>query len=122
MDFTEGRKPMARPQKCRCICSKPKVTEFLPDCGGGDESVNLLYDEYEAIRLLDYEGMTQEQCARKMNVSRPTVTRIYDEARRKMADALVNGKALTIGGGDVIVCTEMRPECVNEKHCCHKKE
>ena len=51
--------------------------------------------------------MTQEQCAKRMQISRPTVTRIYDEARRKMADMLVGGKSLTIGGGDVFVC----PRC-----------
>ena len=112
---------MARPQKSRCICSKPKVREFIPQGYPKAEKVNITYDEFEVIRLLDYVQMTQEQCAKKMNVSRPTVTRIYDEARRKMADALVNGKQLTIGGGDVIVCAAMRPECVNEKHCCHKK-
>ncbi|MCD8220919.1 MAG: DUF134 domain-containing protein [Clostridiales bacterium] len=112
---------MARPQKFRCICSFPKNTEFHPqDCLWTD-SVNLTCDEYEVIRLLDYEHQTQEQCARKMDISRPTVTRIYEEARRKIADTLVNGKRLTIGGGDVIVCTKMRPECINEEHCCHRK-
>ncbi len=111
---------MARPQKCRCICSKPSVTEFLPVRGGVVETVRIGFDEYEAIRLLDYEHLTQEQCARKMDVSRPTVTRIYDEARQKMADALVNGKKIVIGGGDVIVCTAFKPECANVRHCCHR--
>ena len=105
---------MARPQKCRCICSKPSVTEFLPVRGGVVETVRIGFDEYEAIRLLDYEHLTQEQCARKMDVSRPTVTRIYDEARQKMADALVNGKKI------VIVCTAFKPECANVRHCCHR--
>lgn len=113
---------MARPQKCRCICSKPKVTEFLPVRGGAVETVWVGFDEYEAIRLLDYEHLTQQQCAEKMDISRPTVTRIYEEARRKMADALVNGKKIAIGGGDVIVCTQFKPECANVKHCCHRTE
>ncbi|MCU6747059.1 DUF134 domain-containing protein [Faecalicatena acetigenes] len=113
---------MARPQKCRCICSKPGVTEFLPVRGGVVETVRIGFDEYEAIRLLDHEHLTQEQCARKMDVSRPTVTRIYDEARQKMADALVNGKKIVIGGGDVIVCPSFKPECAHVKHCCHRTE
>ena len=52
----------------------------------------------------------------------PTVTRIYNGARRKLADALVNGRGITISGGDVIVCEEMRPECVNEQYCCHRQQ
>ena len=111
---------MARPQKQRCICSVPKITGFTPQGFAVSGSVNLTYDEYEVIRLLDHLRMTQEECAERMQISRPTVTRIYNEARRKMADMLVNGKELTIGGGDVTVCTEMKPECVNEEHCCHK--
>ena len=113
---------MARPQKQRCICSLPAVKGFIPQECEADGNVNLTYDEYEVIRLLDYMQMTQEQCAQRMQISRPTVTRIYEEARRKMADMLVNGRELTIGGGDVVVCTEMRPECANEEHCCHRKK
>lgn len=111
---------MSRPQKQRCICSIPRVTGFLPQGCEASGSVNLTYDEYEVIRLLDYRQMTQEQCARRMGISRPTVTRIYNDARRKVADMLSNGKALTIGGGDVVVCQSVRPECAGEEHCCHK--
>lgn len=112
---------MARPQKLRCICSKPKITGILPQGCPEKGILNLTYDEYEVIRLLDYVRLTQEQCAEKMEISRPTVTRIYNRARQKIADALVNGYRLTISGGDVIVCEKMRPECVGEKHCCHKR-
>lgn len=111
---------MARPQKLRCICSVPEIKEFVAK-GGTGETINLTYDEYEVIRLLDDRRMNQEECAARMNVSRSTVTRIYDEARRKIAAALVNGYSLTIGGGDVTVCTAMRPECAGEVNCCHKK-
>lgn len=111
---------MARPQKSRCICSVPEVKGFSPVGCGQSGSTNLTYDEYEVIRLLDYMQMTQEECAARMDVSRPTVTRIYNEARRKLADMLVNGRSLTIGGGDVIVCKEIKPECRDEVHCCHK--
>lgn len=113
---------MSRPQKLRCICSLPKVTEIAPRGCVQEDTVNLTYDEYEVIRLLDHMHMTQEQCAARMKISRPTVTRIYDEARSKMADMLVNGKKMTIGGGDVTVCTQMRPECADEIYCCHKNK
>ena len=111
---------MARPPKQRCICSLPQVTGFTPQGCAADGTVELTYDEYEVIRLLDHMQMTQEQCAQRMGISRPTVTRIYDEARRKMADMLVNVRELTISGGDVYVCPAMRPECEGEEHCCHK--
>lgn len=112
---------MPRPQKCRCICSKPRVQGFKPQGYQTEATVIIGYDEYEAIRLLDYVKLTQEQCAKKMNISRPTVTRIYEEARQKMADAMVNGKSIRIEGGDVMVCEAMKPECANEEHCCHRQ-
>ena len=101
----------------------PQVTEFLPlgavpEAGG---SVVLQVDELDAIRLLDYRGFTQEQCAARMNISRATVARIYEEGRRKVAQALVEGRPLVIQGGDVMVCTAPRPECAGEPHCCHRQ-
>ena len=116
---------MARPRKNRIISSLPSCEGFIPL--GYTETrccrrTTMTIDEYETLRLIDYMGLTQEECATRMAVSRPTVTRIYEEARRKMADMLVNGRELTIGGGDVVVCTEMRPECANEEHCCHRKK
>ena len=110
---------MARPPKQRCICSLPQVTVFTPQGCAADGTVELTYDEYEVIRLLDHMQMTQEQCAHRMGISRPTVTRIYDEARRKM---LVGGRELHIVGGDVYVCPAPRPECAGEEHCCHRNK
>ncbi len=101
----------------------PKVTEFLPGRGGSQdlEPIVLGVDAYEAIRLLDYRHYTQEQCAARMNISRTTVTRIYEEGRRKVAQALVEGRRLLIQGGDVMVCTSPRPECAGEPYCCHRQ-
>jgi predicted DNA-binding protein (UPF0251 family) len=66
------------------------------------ESVDLLFEEYEALRLADYENLTQEQAAKKMNISRPTFTRLYDKARKSIAKAFVEGKAIIIQGGTYI--------------------
>ena len=113
---------MARPTKCRCICSWPKTTCFLPaGSAGADEGVTLGLDEYEVVRLLDYVHLSQQQCAEKMNISRTTVTRMYESARSKIAKVLVCGQALTIAGGDVSVCEKMRPECRDEPLCCHRQ-
>lgn len=65
------------------------------------DEVTLLYDEYEAIRLVDYEGLHHEKAAEQMNVSRPTLTRIYEKARKTVALALVEGKMINIEGGNV---------------------
>lgn len=64
--------------------------------------VNLTLDEYEAIRLIDHEGLEQQTVAEQMGVSRPTVTRIYGSARKKLAQAIVLGMAIRIEGGPVV--------------------
>jgi predicted DNA-binding protein (UPF0251 family) len=61
-------------------------------------------DEYEAIRLIDLEGFTQEECATQMKVARTTVQGIYAQARAKIAQSLVKGKTLQIEGGDYRLC------------------
>ena len=66
------------------------------------ERVVLLFEEYEAIRLCDYENLTQEKSASRMNISRPTFTRLYDKARKTIAKALIEGKSLVIQGGTYI--------------------
>lgn len=92
---------MPRPRKCRKVCCLPLSNQFGPL----DESlrvgfVTMTVDEYESIRLIDWETLTQEQCAAHMNIARTTVQGIYDEARRKIAEALVFQKILQIEGGD----------------------
>ena len=77
----------------------PVYRSFSPDDITASESVHMTVDEFEALRLLDAEGLTQEGCAARMNIARTTVTAIYDSARKKVADALVNGKRLLITGG-----------------------
>ncbi|MCU4157301.1 DUF134 domain-containing protein [Carboxylicivirga sp. A043] len=93
---------MPRPKRKRLIEHPPPIDGFKPFGVPIQnlEPVILLYEEYEAMRLADYEGMNQEQAAEKMQVSRPTFTRIYDRARRNVAKAFVEGKALMIEGGD----------------------
>ena len=97
---------MPRPQKCRRVCQLPGWAGFAPvgEQPGPEEPVVLTVDEFEVIRLLDLEGLTQEACAEQMEIARTTVTGICDSARRKLADALVNGKRLVIAGGNYRLC------------------
>jgi len=101
---------MPRPVRCRKIEQMPIYRSFSPDDTEAAEIVRMTVDEYEALRLLDNEGLTQEGCAVRMNIARTTVTAIYDSARKKIADALVHGKRLLITGG----CCEYRPVELNQ--------
>lgn len=92
---------MARPTKLRKIDNLPTVQYFVPSSTriqGGPENV-LKLEELEAIRLKDLEGLEQDECAERMQVSRPTFQRILLIARSKVADSLVSGKSIAIEGG-----------------------
>ena len=95
---------MARPSRCRRVCSEPDYESFIPSGISPNENVVLSVDEYEVIRLIDLEKMTHEECSSVMNISRTTVTEIYEAAREKIADSIVNGKALHIHGGNYCIC------------------
>ena len=90
---------MSRPFKKRKICCEPLCMTFRPE-GTSDEMgcVVLLLDEYETIRLIAFEGLSQDQCARQMQVARSTVQNIYDGARKKIAMTIVLGLPLHIEG------------------------
>ena len=108
---------MARPTRCRKIEQLPTFRSFSPDDAVPTETVKLTVDEFEALRLLDHEGLSQEGCAARMQVARTTVTAIYESARRKLADALVSGKRLLIAGGCCEFTPMQRPENLIEKGC-----
>lgn len=107
---------MARPPKKRYVCCLPQTRRFAPDQPQSPETICLTVEEYETIRLIDLEACTQEQCAAQMHVARTTVQSIYNTARKKLADTLVNGKSLHITGGDYRLCERYTPKC--GKGCC----
>jgi predicted DNA-binding protein (UPF0251 family) len=101
---------MARHPKCRHVEFIPEIRAFKPAgipryC---IEEVILRVEEIEAIRLKDLLGLEQEECAQKMQISRPTFQRILVEGRAKIADVLINGKGLRIEGGNY---------CLGERYC-----
>ena len=107
---------MARPRRCRRVCAEPVYGSFCPAGSSASGEVMLTLDEYEAIRLIDLEKLTHAQCAAQMDISRTTVTEIYELARAKLADVIVNGKSLFIAGGDYRLCDG----AAFASGCCHK--
>jgi len=103
---------MPRPRKCRRVCRMPEINEFAPtDSVHDGQVVVMTIDEYETIRLIDREGFSQEECGESMGIARSTVQQIYNNARKKLADAIVSGMALRIEGGDYIVCDASKSNC-----------
>ena len=101
--------------KCRKrrICREPDYVIFQSENGLDDITI-LTVDEYEAIRLIDMENLSQEECAKKMCVARTTAQLIYNSARKKIAESIVLGKSIRIEGGNYILC-DGSPCCEN---CC----
>jgi len=94
---------MARPQKNRKIKEPPVFSRFKPAGVKGKalDRIVLLIDEYEAIRLADNLGMSHEEAADEMEISRPTFTRLVEQARKKVSDMFIKGKMIVIEGGKV---------------------
>lgn len=92
---------MPRKKRDRRLLAPPAIkglSVFGPK--NRSEQIFLYFEEYESIKLLDYENMTQEEAAVCMDVSRPTLTRIYESARNKVAQSMAEGKDLIIRGGN----------------------
>jgi len=92
---------MPRPLRIRRIFFQPRIRHFKPagvPLANLDETI-LTFEEVEVIRLIDYENTEQSKAAKRMKISQPTLSRILNSARKKLADAVVNGKAIKLQGG-----------------------
>lgn len=109
---------MPRPKRFRSLEAAPAARLFVPQgtTAKTSKALQLRLDEFEALRLADFEGLSQEQAARKMKVSRATFGRIVESARRTLAEALVQGCSLEIGGGAFRYTREGRLRCPRCKH------
>lgn len=98
---------MPRPVKRRMVCNLPDFDHYGPvnKENSLNETVIMSIEEFETIRLIDLDGLDQEQCAQSMGVARSTVQRIYNDARKKLADSIINGKTLKIKGGNYLLCS-----------------
>lgn len=117
---------MARPVKCRKVGYMPENLAFKPTCVNIEEveTVILNIDEFETVRLADYEELYFEDAAEKMGVSRQTFGNILKSAHKKIAEALINGKTLKIEGGDIellkdkeFYCKRCRKRVENSEKC-----
>ncbi len=108
---------MSRPVKVRRVCEEPKYTRFVPEGAGEKEPIVLTTEELEVIRLVDHVKMTHEECAAQMGISRTTATELYESARSKIANALIEGKVLCVDGGNYRVCEggECDHSCLRKK-------
>lgn len=109
---------MARPNKFRRICRMPGCMEFSSkNITSNNSMISLSVEEYETIRLIDYLGFTQEECAKQMQVGRATVQSIYLDARKKIARFIVEGANLEISGGNYEICESgcSQKDCRNLK-------
>ncbi len=103
---------MPRRPKRKLVCQLPQVTGLDPTgTSGSREPIYLTVDEYETIRLVDYEGLSQEECGERMHVARATIQKVYEAAREKLAVTLVEGRPLRIGGGAYELCDGTNPAC-----------
>jgi len=103
----KGGRSMPRPKKRRRVCKIPDIKSYGPisrDEVNDSEAVILTVEAFETIRLIDLEEMSQAECADLMGVARSTVQRIYNDARKKIAESIINGRVLKIEGGNYKVC------------------
>ena len=107
---------MARPSKTRRVCKDPGFFNIKSDRKGASREVlTMTVDEYESVRLIDYEGVSQEECAVRMDIARTTAQAIYNSARTKLAKCLIEGANLHVEGGNIQECdgTAGCPHCKN---------
>lgn len=107
---------MARVSKVRRVCAEPGSRRFFPE---GEEKgfVTMSMEEFESIRLCDWESLEQDDAAKRMNISRGTFQRILYNARKTTAEALVNGKGIIISGGNYEIAS-FGCDCQKACRCC----
>ncbi|MFP4177583.1 MAG: DUF134 domain-containing protein [Acholeplasmataceae bacterium] len=102
---------MPRKEKPRTVCSDRK--RYLFSRSKGQPAIEVTLDEFETLRLIDFEKLTQHECARMMGIARTTVQAIYERARYKLAEALLSERGVCVQGGTYRLCNH--PE--TEVHC-----
>lgn len=103
--------PRGRPKKYRMVRSDPKISQFSPrGRPGRPAEIDLTIDEFEAIRLADYMGLSQKEAAKSMSISQQTFSRILQKGRKNLAHGLVSGATLKIQGGQYVITSREIPQ------------
>ena len=96
--------PRGRPKKYRIVRQDPRISLFSPrGRPGRPDEINLDVDQYEAMRLVDFMGLSQKEAAESMHVSQQTFSRIVKRAHKIVAEAIVSGKIIKIQGGSYVI-------------------
>jgi len=111
---------MPRPRKHKNVCKMPNIQYFQGNAEDDLDPIILSIEEYEVIRLIDKEDLTQEECSVQMNVSRPTIQLLYTNARKKIALFLTTGAPLKIEGGSYRLCSKRSSHCNNNNCKCYR--
>jgi predicted DNA-binding protein (UPF0251 family) len=115
---------MPRPQKLKTVCCASEFYYGHPK--KHKETVQITMEQFETIRLIDYEKLTQDEASQMMNVARTTVQALYDQARTLIATALIESKGISVGGGHYELCDEHdhkdKKGCMKGYGQRHKKE
>lgn len=99
-------RPRGRPKKYRRVGIAPRISYFSPrGKPGRPDEINLLVEEFEAIRLSDFLGLDQREAAKLMHISQQTFSRMLKRGRKAVAEALISGKIIRIQGGHYVVTT-----------------
>ncbi len=97
-------KRRGRPKKYRIVRLDPRISQFSPrGRPGRPDEIDLAMDEFEAIRLADFKGLSQEEAAKSMHISQQTFSRILKRAHKVISDAIVQGKIIKIQGGHYVL-------------------
>ncbi len=97
-------RPRGRPKKYRVVRFDPRISQFSPrGRPGRPDEIDLAMDEFEAIRLADFKGLSQKEAAESMHISQQTFSRILKRAHKAISDAIVQGKIIKIQGGHYVL-------------------
>jgi uncharacterized protein len=104
-------RPKGRPPKYRIVGITPKISQFSPrGRPGRPDEIDLKIDQFEALRLADFEGISQKEAAKAMRISQQTFSRILNQARKAVAGALILGKIIRVQGGYYIIRSSASPK------------
>ena len=105
-----------RPGKYRIVKVDPKISQFSPrGRPGRPEEVEIRIDEYEALRLADYQGLSQKEAAKSMHISQQTFSRILRKAHRLIAKGITTGSAIKIQGGQYVISSRTNMETLSKE-------